>query len=163
VRIERPVTFEDERGRFAELYRAQAMPASFAQANHSFSRRGALRGLHWHRGQADLWYLVRGRAQVGLVDLRTPSDPPLAETFVLDADEPTVVYIPPGVAHGYLALTDIDLIYWVTSEYDPSDEHGIAWDDPRLGIAWQLDGAPIVSRRDRTNPPLEWEAVPAFS
>jgi dTDP-4-dehydrorhamnose 3,5-epimerase len=163
VRVEQGRVFADERGAFSEIYRASAMPMEFVQSNHSFSRAGALRGLHWHEHQADLWYLVRGRLQVGLVDLRTQSDPPLADSFVLEAGERTAVFIPPGVAHGYLALTDIDLIYWVTSEYDPSDEHGIAWDDPALGIEWQLDGAPVLSDRDRGNPRLRWDALPAFS
>jgi dTDP-4-dehydrorhamnose 3,5-epimerase len=82
---------------------------------------------------------------------------------VLDAAEPTAVYIPRGVAHGYLALTDLDLVYLVTHEYDPQDEHGVAWDDPTLAIPWQLDGVPVVSERDRNNPTLQWERIPSFS
>jgi len=82
---------------------------------------------------------------------------------VLDGDTPTVVYVPPGVAHGYLALTQIDLIYWVTREYDPDDENGVAWDDPTLAIGWQLDRPPVVSERDSRNPGLQWDLIPAFS
>jgi dTDP-4-dehydrorhamnose 3,5-epimerase len=82
---------------------------------------------------------------------------------VLDGETPTAVYVPSGVAHGYLALTEIDLIYWVTREYDPADENGVAWDDPTLAIAWQLDAAPVVSERDASNPALEWDLIPAFS
>ena len=73
------------------------------------------------------------------------------------------MFIPPGVAHGYLALTDLDVIYWVTGEYDPGDEHGVAWNDPTLGIPWQIDTEPVVSERDAKNPGLDWELVPTFS
>jgi dTDP-4-dehydrorhamnose 3,5-epimerase len=163
VVVERPRVFADERGRFCEIYRQAAMPAPFVQSNHSFSARGALRGLHYHQRQSDLWYLVRGRAQVALADLRGGAGDPVVATFTLDAAHPAVVYIPSGVAHGYLALTDIDLIYWVTSEYDPADELGVAWDDPSLAVPWQLDGEPILSDRDRANPQLRWDAIPAFS
>jgi dTDP-4-dehydrorhamnose 3,5-epimerase len=87
----------------------------------------------------------------------------VTQTFVLDGETPTAVYVPSGVAHGYLALTQIDLIYWVTSEYDPGDEHGVAWDDPTLAIDWQLDAAPLLSERDAQNPALQWDLIPAFS
>jgi dTDP-4-dehydrorhamnose 3,5-epimerase len=163
VLIWRPQVHGDSRGRFVEVYRAAAMPEAFAQSNHSHSAAGVLRGLHYHRHQADLWYLATGRAQVALVDLRRRGAAPVVHSFVLDGDTPTAVYVPAGVAHGYLALTAIDLIYWVTREYDPADEQGIAWDDPALGIEWQLDGAPVVSERDAQNPRLEWDRIPAFS
>lgn len=163
VLIERPQVHGDERGRFVEIFRAARMPASFAQSNHSRSAAGSLRGLHYHRHQADLWYLVTGRCQVALADLRTRGVAPAIATFELDAAEPATVYIPPGVAHGYLALTDIDLIYWVTSEYDPSDENGVAWNDPTLAIDWQLDSEPVVSARDAANPELSWDLIPSFA
>ena len=163
VLIERPQVHGDGRGRFSELYRAAAMPHGFAQSNHSRSAAGVLRGLHYHRRQDDLWYVVRGRAQVGLADLRVPGPEPLVETHVLDGEQPATIYIPRGVAHGYLALSELDLIYWVTAEYDPSDELGVAWDDPSLGIPWQLDGAPVVSDRDAANPALEWGRIPSFA
>jgi dTDP-4-dehydrorhamnose 3,5-epimerase len=161
--VRRPRVHADLRGRFLEIFRAAAMPAGFVQANHSYSAAGVLRGLHYHERQADLWYLVTGRAQVALADLRGRDGAPPVETFVLDAGEPATVYVPPGVAHGYLALTPIDIIYWVTCEYDPSDEHGVAWDDPTLAIPWQLDGDPIVSERDAANPTLRWDLIPTFS
>ena len=140
----------DNRGFFSEVARRSADPAPFVQLNHSFSKRGVLRGLHYHRDQADLWYVVRGRAQIALVDLR--DDRRIVETLVVSDEEPTSVYIPPGVAHGYLALTDLDLIYLVTHEYDGSDEHGVAWDDPALAIPWE-NTEPELSDRDRNNPP----------
>jgi dTDP-4-dehydrorhamnose 3,5-epimerase len=163
VRIWRPQVHADSRGRFVEVFRSSAVPEPMAQSNHSRSAAGALRGLHYHRHQADLWYLVSGRARVGLADLRRPVTAPVTQTFVLDGETPTAVYVPSGVAHGYLALTQIDLIYWVTSEYDPGDEHGVAWDDPTLAIDWQLDAAPLLSERDAQNPALQWDLIPAFS
>jgi dTDP-4-dehydrorhamnose 3,5-epimerase len=163
VVIERRQVHADGRGRFSELYRAASMPHGFAQSNHSRSEPGVLRGLHYHRRQDDLWYVVRGRAQVALVDLRVPGPGAAVETHVLDGERPATIYIPRGVAHGYLALSELDLIYWVTAEYDPSDELGVAWDDRSLAIPWQLDGTPVVSERDAANPALEWERIPSFA
>ncbi|HEX2296819.1 MAG TPA: dTDP-4-dehydrorhamnose 3,5-epimerase family protein [Actinomycetota bacterium] len=139
---------DDERGFFSEIARF----AGYRQANHSRSRRGVLRGLHYHLEQADLWYVVRGSAQVALVDLR--GDEPLVETITVDEDAPCTIYVPPRVAHGFLALTDVDLVYLVTHEYDASDEHGVAWDDPALAIPWALPD-PVLSERDRSNPRLD--------
>lgn len=152
----------DERGRFAEIYRAPSAGARFVQANHSRSRAGVVRGLHFHRAQADLWYVVSGTARVALVDLRERRDPPQVDTVELDGNAPATLYIPPGVAHGFAALTDVDLIYWVTELYDGSDEFGIAWNDPALGIDWGVD-EPRISDRDATNAPLSWNDLPAFS
>lgn len=151
----------DERGRFVEIFRQGAFPSTFVQGNHSRSRVGVLRGLHYHRTQADLWYLVRGRAQVVLVDLRRHGAP-TSQVLQLSDEQPSSLYIPPGVAHGFLALTDVDLIYAVTSEYDASDEYGVAWNDPSLQIPWQLD-APVLSERDSSNPELDWCMIPSFS
>jgi dTDP-4-dehydrorhamnose 3,5-epimerase len=164
LEIWQPRVFADERGAFLEVFRAQALPEAMVQSNHSQSRAGVLRGLHYHRHQADLWYVVKGSAQVGLVDLRDRTEPLAVETFVIGEDQPTAVYIPPGVAHGYLALTDMDMIYWVTSEYDPADEHGVAWDDAAIGLPWRVNGTPpVLSERDLANPPLSWDQIPSFS
>jgi dTDP-4-dehydrorhamnose 3,5-epimerase len=152
----------DERGTFRELFTAPQYQRQFVQANHSRSVRGVLRGLHYHRYQDDLWYVVSGTAQVALVDLRTRAVPPVTKTLLLSDQHPATLFIPAGVAHGFLALSDLYLIYLVTQLYDPSDEHGIAWNDPHLAIAWQTR-APILSDRDSTNPPFSWEHVPAFS
>ncbi len=143
----------DERGRFTEIFRARAFPDQLLQANHSVSQAGVLRGLHYHHNQADLWYVVSGRAQVALADLRSGTNSPRTATVVLDGDSPANLYIPPGVAHGFLALTDLNLIYWVTQEYDGSDEYGVAWNDHTLSIPWENDD-PILSERDAANPPL---------
>jgi dTDP-4-dehydrorhamnose 3,5-epimerase len=145
--------YPDQRGRFLELVRSSEHDVDFVQINHSFSRRGVLRGLHYHLRQHDLWYIVRGRAQIALVDLRGTS--PVVETFELDERSATTVLIPPQVAHGYLALEDLDLIYLVTRTYDPDDEHGIAWNDEQLAVDWQVDDV-VLSERDRHNAPLVW-------
>ena len=158
VRLTRPERHEDERGWFMEILREDALGVRFVQANHSHSQQGVLRGLHFHARQADAWYLLSGRARVGLADLRERKDPPAAATVDLSADDPAVLYIPPGVAHGFLALTEIDLVYFVTEYYDASDEFGVAWNDQALGVAWEVSD-PILSERDQMAPPLDWEDV----
>ncbi len=153
----------DERGAFRELWRASAFgsEASFVQANLSNSAAGVLRGLHLHQRQLDYWVVSAGRAFVALVDVRpllTGEGPrAVVETRELFADE--WVVIPIGVAHGFLALQPLELLYLVTNEYDGSDELGFAWDDPAVGVPWPVlsgtpDGRPILSERDRSNPSL---------
>lgn len=162
VVLTRPEVHADDRGRLVEMFRASAYPERFVQASHSRSRRNVLRGLHYHRKQADLWYVVSGRVRVGLADLRVREKRSLVQTVVLDAEEPAALYIPPGVAHGFLALTEVELIYWVSEEYDGTDEFGLAWNDATLAVPWEID-QPILSRRDRENPELRWDAIPSFS
>ncbi len=162
VVLTRPGVHPDDRGHFVEVFRAVQYRDTFVQANHSRSRANVLRGLHYHRRQADLWYVVSGQAQVGLADLRVRGEGPIVDTLVLDGDQPASLYIPAGVAHGFLAMTAVDLVYWVTREYDATDEYGIAWNDPTVGIQWRAE-RPIVSARDRQNPDLEWDALPSFS
>lgn len=162
VRLTSLSPHRDERGRFVEMFRAHDFDSTFVQANHSSSKRGVLRGLHYHRHQADLWYVVRGSARVGLVDLRTRTRRPTVATATLSEDTPASLFIPPGVAHGFYATSDVDLIYWVTALFDATDEYGIAWDDPTIGLDWGTT-APILSERDRANPPLRWQEIPAFS
>lgn len=161
VRLEMLESYSDARGDFRELFRASTHPERFQQSNHSHSKQGVLRGLHYHRYQADLWYVVRGSIRVGLADLREHTDSPVTQSFIMSGDDPRTLYIPPGVAHGFFALTDADLIYLVTQEYDSTDEHGIAWDDPSLNLGWGA-GEPVLSDRDAANPPLRWNDIPAF-
>lgn len=162
----------DNRGSFAELWRASSfgnlgpeqtgMPdARFVQANLSRSARGVLRGLHYHRRQLDYWTVVSGRALVALVDVRPVaadlSARAIVETRELGPDE--TVTIPTGVAHGFLALEPLELLYLVTNEYDGTDELGFAWDDPAVAVPWPAvpgtpDGRPILSGRDSSNPRL---------
>jgi dTDP-4-dehydrorhamnose 3,5-epimerase len=162
----------DTRGSFRELWRASAFGsldaaiagregAAFVQANLSTSATGVLRGLHFHRRQLDHWIVASGRAFVALVDVRPvvakPSDPPLVEVREIAAD--ATVTIPAGVAHGFLALEPLELVYLVTGEFDGTDELGFAWDDPAAAVPWPQvpatpDGRPILSDRDRSNPSL---------
>ncbi len=153
-----PEVHQDERGSFTEIFREDLLGVQFVQANHSRSLAGVLRGLHWHKRQSDAWYLMNGHAQAILADLRTRSLNPAVASFDLLEGEPKVLYIPPGVAHGFLAVTDVDLIYWVTGYYDASDEFGVAWDDPSINAPWRSRD-PILSGRDQSNPKLEWEAL----
>ena len=160
----------DERGSFRELWRAGWFPdlagigapePRFMQANLSTSAAGVLRGLHFHRRQLDFWVVADGRAWVALVDARPLLDGsggrPIVETREVAAD--ATVTIPAGVAHGFLALERLQLAYFVTAEYDGTDELGFAWDDPLAAIPWPVvrgrpDGRPILSGRDRANPSL---------
>lgn len=141
-----------------EIFREDMLGTQFVQANLSRSRAGVLRGLHWHKLQADAWYVAGGHAQAMLADLRTPCEEPAVVSIDLTVGEPQVLYIPPGVAHGFLAVTDVDLIYWVTGYYDASDEFGVAWDDPTLNAPWK-NADPILSERDQSNPKLQWSAT----
>jgi dTDP-4-dehydrorhamnose 3,5-epimerase len=163
--------YGDSRGSFRELWRASASfdldprwtgapDARFVQANLSTSAAGVLRGLHYHRRQLDHWIVASGRGLVALVDVRPAvagSGPAVVETRELAADG--TVTIPTGVAHGFLAIEPLELIYLVTNEYDGSDELGFAWDDPAVGVPWPAcptaDGRPILSERDQANPALE--------
>jgi dTDP-4-dehydrorhamnose 3,5-epimerase len=154
----RPKVHEDSRGSFMEIFREDSLDVEFVQANHSRSNERVLRGLHWHKRQADAWYVINGHAQAMLADLRTPCDSPAVASIDLIEGDPQVLFIPPGVAHGFLALTRVDLIYWVTTYYDASDEFGVAWDDPTLQAPWKLD-SPLLSERDKSNPKLSWESI----
>jgi dTDP-4-dehydrorhamnose 3,5-epimerase len=146
----------DARGAFMELYRKEWVPGSrdMVQGNLSQSRKGVLRGMHFHRRQADYWVVLEGAAFVGLFDLRrdSPSEG-VAGSVALSRATPTGLYIPPGVAHGFAATADLTLLYLVDETFDGSDEAGIAWDDPDLGIAWP-DPRPVLSDRDGSNPSL---------
>jgi dTDP-4-dehydrorhamnose 3,5-epimerase len=151
-------TFADERGAFTELWRAsvtgQVTDEHFVQSNRSRSAERVLRGMHFHRRQADLWVVGSGRALVAASDLRAVSatgGSPTTEMHELASGD--CIFLPRLVAHGFLAIEPIELIYFVTNEYDGSDELGFAWDDPEAGIVWPIDD-PILSDRDRTNPSL---------
>lgn len=157
-----PHVWEDPRGFFLEIFREDLLGERFVQANHSHSAANVLRGLHYHRNQADAWYLISGQAQTMLADLRTMVDKPAVVSVDLSAGDPKVLYIPPGVAHGFLAITDVDLIYWVTQPYDASDEHGVAWSDSTINAPWKVKD-PILSDRDLANPPLDWDSIAVSS
>ena len=138
--------FGDARGWLTEIARTSGLPKPIRQTNVSFSRKGTIRGLHYHeRGQDDLFVCLQGKARVVALDRDT------GETFSEDIGEDNfaAVYVPGNLAHGFEALTDVLMLYHVTEEYDPADpdEHGIAWDDPRVRDLWSTT-SPILSERD---------------
>jgi dTDP-4-dehydrorhamnose 3,5-epimerase len=140
---------EDERGWFSELARASALPKPFRQANLSYSRKGVIRGLHFHeRGQDDVFVCLSGTVRVVVLDRGS------GETFTEDIgdDNPVAIYVPGIHAHGYEALTDALFTYLVTEEYDSAspDEHGIPWDDERVRHLWSTS-SPILSARDASS------------
>jgi glucose-1-phosphate thymidylyltransferase len=139
---------EDLRGWFAEIARGRELPKPIRQTNVSFSRRGTIRGLHYHeRGQDDLFVCLQGRARVVALDRD------IGDIFCEEIGEGSfaAVYVPGHLAHGYEALTDVLMLYHVTEEYDPADpdEHRIPWDDPRVVDLWSTR-SPILSERDKS-------------
>jgi dTDP-4-dehydrorhamnose 3,5-epimerase len=147
----------DLRGSFTELWRATMTDpladAPFVQANLSRSATDVLRGMHFHRRQTDLWMLIEGSAHVAVADLRGMAADPRPNVATFEMHPGDAVLIPEMVAHGFHALEPIALVYLVTNEYDGTDELGFAWNDPDAAIPWRID-APIMSDRDRANPPL---------
>lgn len=161
VRIDGVVVIEldphpDSRGSFVETWRKEWFPGrpDMVQANHSEKVAGSIVGLHYHLRQADYWYLASGEARVVLYDLRASATTRGAtEALDLGGSLRRGVYIPPGVAHGFAARSPLVLWYLVDRYYDPGDEHGLAWNDPALGVDWGVE-APVLSLRDQRNPRL---------
>jgi len=138
---------DDERGWFMELMRSSLLPKPVRQSNVVFSRKGVVRGLHYHeRGQDDLFVCLQGTVRVVALDRDS------GETFTEDIgdDNRVALYVPGTLAHGYEALTDCLFLYHVTEEYDPEapDEHGLCWADERVKHLWSTE-QPILSERDR--------------
>jgi dTDP-4-dehydrorhamnose 3,5-epimerase len=148
--------FPDERGIFSEIFRREWFPQvswERLQSNRSVSKANVLRGLHYHFHQVDYWYVPQGKIRAALFDLR-PSSPTYqaAQTLEMGEENNLGLFIPVGVAHGFYAVTDCTLIYYVNNYYDSSDEFGVAWNDPALGLDWGNQEAPLVSQRDLDNP-----------
>jgi len=152
----------DDRGIFIETYRRQWFPGGreMIQGNRGDRKAGAVVGLHYHLHQADYWYVPYGRARVVLHDLRVGSPTEGATQLIDLGSEPGTagvdhdhrgIYIPPGLAHGFAALTDMTITYLVDGYYNPADELGVAWDDPEIGADWGVD-EPTLSGRDQANP-----------
>jgi dTDP-4-dehydrorhamnose 3,5-epimerase len=147
--------YEDERGRFMETFRRSWFPWvnwDRMQGNRSDSKPGVLRGLHYHHHQIDYWYVPTGIIRVGMVDLR-PSSPSYMATEMFEIGESNNmgVFVPVGVAHGFLALTTATLMYMVNNYYDGGkDERGVAWNDPAFKLPWGIT-APLLSPRDQEN------------
>ena len=161
-----PKVFADERGFFMESFKASNFAAfgitqDFVQDNHSKSRKGVIRGLHFQRApyaQGKLVRVTRGRAWDVAVDLRKGS--PTFGTWCaveLSADNHLLFWIPEGFAHGFLALEDdTELLYKCTAEYNPTSDGGIRWNDPDIGVAWpQIGVSPLLSSKDAVLPLLK--------
>ncbi|WP_374612182.1 dTDP-4-dehydrorhamnose 3,5-epimerase [Sphingorhabdus sp.] len=158
VKLIEPRVFGDERGFFLESWNQEAfadagLQIEFVQDNHSQSSKGVLRGLHYQitKPQGKLIRVVSGRAWDVVVDLRK-SSPWFGKWagFELTADNKHLLWIPPGFAHGFLALEDqTDLIYKCTNYYAPEFERSILWSDPAIGIEWPLERQiPRLSDKD---------------
>jgi dTDP-4-dehydrorhamnose 3,5-epimerase len=148
----------DDRGSFTEDYRREWLPdmREMVQGNISISRANVLRGLHFHRRQADWWTFYTGSAVVGLFDLRSGS-PTEGRGLAIPIDTEDglkSLHIPKGVAHGFYARRDVMLHYMVDNYFTGEDEFGITWNDPDLGIEWGATD-PILSDRDKANPMLQ--------
>ena len=159
VHIVDPVVHGDARGFFVETYRREWFPQGreMVQGNRGDRQAGAVVGLHYHLHQADYWYVPEGRARVVLHDLREGSSTD-GKTLVLDLGREEDgthlhrgVFIPPGVAHGFGALTNMTITYLVDNYYNAADELGVAWNDPAIGADWGI-ADPILSERDQKNP-----------
>lgn len=159
-----PRVFPDDRGFFLESYKESdfiraGIPFHFVQDNHSLSVRNVIRGLHFQRSpraQGKLVRVVRGAMWDVAVDLR--KDSPTYKQWLgmeLSDENNRMLYIPPGFAHGFQALTDdVHLLYKCTVEYDSVCDGGIRWDDPDIGVSWPVPG-PIVSEKDAMLPFLK--------
>jgi len=152
--------FLDDRGRFLESFRKEWFPERSwqnVQMNSSKSRAGVLRGLHYHFKQVDYWYVPQGKILVGLADIRTTSATRGHSQMVEIGEENEMgVFIPSGVAHGFLALTDATMVYVVDQYHNKDDELGVAWDDPAFSLKWGV-ASPIISARDQNNP--RWQEI----
>ncbi|HOZ93198.1 MAG TPA: dTDP-4-dehydrorhamnose 3,5-epimerase [Ottowia sp.] len=168
VLVLEPRVFGDDRGFFMESYnrrsfaQATGLDIDFVQDNHSRSRKGVLRGLHYQlrQPQGKLVRVTHGAVFDVAVDIRRGS-----ATFgrwvgvELSADNHRQLWVPPGLAHGFVVLSDsADFLYKTTDYYAPEHERSIAWDDPAIGIDWPLAAhgitAPLLSAKDRAGQPL---------
>ena len=155
-----PAVHGDERGFLVETFRADELrelgiDVGFVQDNHSRSGGRVLRGLHMQRGQAKLVRCAAGRIFDVAVDLR-PDSPTYRrwEGYELDDTDHRQLFIPDGFGHGFCVLSDrADVIYRLSSYYDPELESGVAWDDPEIGVRWPISD-PVLSERDRNAPSL---------
>jgi dTDP-4-dehydrorhamnose 3,5-epimerase len=157
-----PVVHGDKRGFMLESYSRESWHAlgievEFVQHNHSRSRQGTLRGIHFQTepGQAKLVRCARGEILDVAVDLRRGS-PTYGqwEAHVLDDVKHRQLFVPVGFGHGFAVLSEVaDVAYQVSSYYDPATEAGIAWDDPDVDIEWRVSD-PLLSERDKSAPKL---------
>jgi len=158
-----PKVFSDDRGFFLESYKytdfeSFGIKYNFKQDNHSFSQQGVLRGLHYQlppMAQGKLVRVITGAVWDVAVDIRKNS-PTFKRWFgvELTGENNKMFFIPPGFAHGFVALKDnTNLLYKCTEEYSYELDRGIIWNDPDIGIKWPLEN-PVLSEKDSRNPLL---------
>ncbi|AYH15258.1 dTDP-4-dehydrorhamnose 3,5-epimerase [Pectobacterium parmentieri] len=158
ARIIQPKVFGDARGFFLETFEKQRyqkmlnIDLDFVQDNHSRSSKGVLRGLHFQKTkpQGKLVHVVRGEVFDVAVDIR-PNSPTYGvwEGIILSEENKTQFWLPPGLAHGFVVLSDFaDFEYKCTDYYDPSDEGCLLWNDPEVGIEWPISD-PLLSEKDK--------------
>ena len=169
----RPKVYRDGRGFFMETFHTArfheiGITPTFVQDNHSCSRKGTLRGLHYQlrHPQAKLCRVVEGEVLDVVLDIRGGS-PHFGKwtSVLLSAERQNQIYIPHGFAHGFLALSEtVHFLYKCSDYYHSEDEHGVAWNDPELAIAWGIAG-PVVSEKDAKLPRLSeiaQELLPSY-
>lgn len=164
VLILEPKVFSDERGFFLESYNKRAfreaigLDVEFVQDNHSKSKRGVLRGLHYQvrQPQGKLVRVIAGEIFDVAVDIRRNSSTfGKSVAFSLDALSKRMAWIPPGFAHGFLVTSEqVEVVYKTTEYYAPEHERTLLWSDPALGIRWPLEGEPVLADKDRRGTPL---------
>jgi dTDP-4-dehydrorhamnose 3,5-epimerase len=164
VLILRPTVHGDDRGFFFESWSARdfaaatGVDATFVQDNHSRSAAGVLRGLHYQlppHAQGKLVRAIAGAVWDVAVDIRRSSPTYGSWTGVeLTADNKLQLWVPPGFAHGFVALTDAELLYKTTAFYHGASDRSLRWDDPDIGVEWPLQAAPVLSAKDQAAPPL---------
>jgi dTDP-4-dehydrorhamnose 3,5-epimerase len=165
VLIIEPRVFSDARGFFYESFNARVfeketgVKKAFVQDNHSRSRKGVLRGLHYQleQPQGKLIRVTEGEVLDVTVDLRR-SSPTFGRwaSVKLSAQDRCQLWVPEGFAHGFVVLSDAaEVLYKTTDYYDPAAERCIRWDDPSLAIDWQLQGAPLLSEKDQQGKSLQ--------
>ena len=155
-------TFSDDRGFFREVIRISQVdeklgevPFITKQVNHSRSTKNTLRGIHvapWNK----IIYVAHGKAQSVIVDCRKDS-PTFGkyQTVVLGEENRSCVFVPAGCGNSFLVLSDdADYIYLADETWAPNLEKSVAWNDETLGIEWQLEGEPVLSEKDKINPPF---------
>jgi dTDP-4-dehydrorhamnose 3,5-epimerase len=167
-----PRVFNDDRGFFFESYHEQrawdaGLQVKFVQDNHSFSKRGTLRGLHYQlkNPQGKLVRVATGEVFDVAVDIREGSTT-FGQWFgtYLSAENHRQLYVPPGFCHGFCVLSETaDFLYKCTDFYTPGDEYGIRWDDPAIGIEWPIT-EPVLSSKDAIAPLIQDAAhqLPAY-
>ena len=162
VLLIKPKVFEDERGFFFEMYKSSDfkshIPFDFVQENYSFSKKGVIRGLHYQKNpyeQGKLVSCIKGSIFDVVIDIRKNS-PTYGKfiTAILSEKNKYLLWIPPGFAHGFLALEDSVVLYSCTKEYVSQSEASIIWNDSDIAINWPITN-PILSQKDALAPNLK--------